>query len=110
MKIGKFKIKKVYTEDKKIKWGVFGRRSFGYPWILCYDDFRNPKELVFDLEYDCCCYLWGFVEFVNEQSLGRSISPRKTPPELFSNKRNNKKINQIKKKRKIAKASRAKNR
>jgi len=110
MKIGKFKIKKVYLEENgkmKIKWGIFGRKMFGFPWVLCFDTSRTPPNLVFDLEYDACGYLQGFVEWEIDQNKGRSISvsPKQEKVKITNIKNKNTRI-----KRHMAKISRRKNR
>lgn len=63
MKVGRFKIGKVYVgENKTIKWAVYGK-TVDKRWVVCFDETRHPKDLVFDLEYDACGYLDGFIEW-----------------------------------------------
>lgn len=72
MRAGRFKIGKVY-ENGKVQWAVFGRNDQNL-WVVCFDETRNPKELLFDLEYDACGYLEGFIEWQTGEMLQHHLA------------------------------------
>ena len=109
MKVGRFSIAKQYIEGK-IKWAVMGKKDNGET-VVCFDTLRNPKELIFDLEYDACGYLTGFVEWQTGELLQRNIV-QKMAHDRYGKARtvNPVKGTKNKAKRKMAKRSRKRNR
>jgi hypothetical protein len=109
MKVGRFSIAKQYIEGK-IKWAVMGKKDNGEK-VVCFDELRKPKELIFDIEYDACGYLTGFVEWQTGELLQRRISQKMA---LNHGNKNNPvapvKKTKNKAKRKMAKQSRKRNR
>jgi hypothetical protein len=73
MRIGRFKIGKVYPEGGKVQWAVLGKNDKKL-WVLCFDETRRPKELLFDLQFDACAYLEGFVEWQTGELLQHRIA------------------------------------
>jgi hypothetical protein len=65
MKIGRFKVKKYYREGQPFKWAVMAIND-ERQLVVCTDETRRPKELLFDLQYDACGYLQAFIEFWRE--------------------------------------------
>ena len=67
MKRGRLRTSKDYKLDK---WKIQGKKKG--VWIDASDDDREkrglPKDLIFDLEYDACAYLQGFIDWVTEDS------------------------------------------
>lgn len=109
MRVGKFKIGKVYPNDKT-QWAIMGRGSSGR-WVVCLDQQRKPADLLFDLEYDACAYLEGFIEWQTGELLQRQIAQKNLSNQHGKNYPVNsvKKINK-KAKSKMAKKSRMRNR
>jgi hypothetical protein len=111
MRVGRFKVGKVY-ENNKTKWAVFGKNQLRI-WVVCYDETRNPKDLVFDLEYDACAYLEGFIEWQTEEIMQQGLAA-KAAESVFGKGQgqsvNADKRKRIKAKKKMAKLSRKRNR
>lgn len=61
MKRGNLRVSKDY---KIKKWTVQGRRNG-----VWYNTKDNGKGLVFDLQYDACGYLQGFLDWVGDQKI-----------------------------------------
>lgn len=109
MKVGRFSIAKHYTNNG-IKWAVMGKKDNGEK-VVCFDEHREPKELLFDLEYDACGYLAGFVEWQTGELLQRQIAQRMASNQDSKDRPVNPvKRNKNKAKRKMAKKSRKRNR
>jgi len=110
MRYGNLKVAKFYSEGK-YKWAVYGRerKLFGR-WIVCFDEKRKSKELIFDLEYDACGYLQGFIEWQIENRLGSKPVPYKDKPIAIQINGKTCKTNKRRAKAKMAKASRRRNR
>ena len=92
---------RTHKDHKTNLWKIQGRKN-GI-WVDAWDEDREkqglPKDLIFDLEYDACGYLLGFIEWVKTDS-------RIYTPSLLST-RNNKKVRN---KRKMVKQSKRRNR
>lgn len=73
MKRGNIRTHKDYKHDG---WKIQGRKN-GL-WIDVWDEEREKqgltKDLIFDLEYDACGYLLGFVEWMASQSVMDTIT------------------------------------
>ena len=65
MRFGRFEVKKFYQEGKPLQWAVMAWNDQRQQ-VVCFDETRTPKELLFDLQYDACCYLQGFIDFIRE--------------------------------------------
>lgn len=77
MRIGRFKVSKIYHNDKT-QWAIYGINDKRI-WVVCFDETRKPKELMFDLQYDACAYLEGFVEWQTGELLQRRIAQGLNP-------------------------------
>jgi hypothetical protein len=111
MRVGRFKIGKVY-ENNKTQWAVLGRTDQGQ-WVVCFDETRHPKELLFDLQYDACAYLEGFIEWRTGEALQAGLAA-KAAESVFGPSQE-RTVNPVKKfkskvKKKMAKRSRKRNR
>jgi hypothetical protein len=109
MRIGRFEIKKHYEEGKPFKWAVMGRNDRGQ-LVVCFDDTRRPKELLFDLQYDACGYLQGFVEWMREDYESRKLTEKIQQAKKQSRSGNSAKKTKNRAKAKLAKQARKKNR
>ena len=112
MKFGNLKVGKSYNPDGGFKWAVFGRHPKTRQWVILYDDQKEPKQwLIFDLQFDACCYLQGFVDWQKEEmGMQHTMAaiPKQSAPGDYSFLR--KKITVRKAKKKMANASRKRNR
>jgi hypothetical protein len=108
MRVGRFSTSKHYI-DGKIKWAILGEKENGEK-VVCFDEHRRPKELIFDLEYDACGYLTGYVEWQTGELLQRQIAQKMAYTGKEERPVSAVKKNKNRAKRKMAKRSRMRNR
>jgi hypothetical protein len=99
MKRGNLRVAKAHKTDQ---WGIEGRNNSARTWVLCFDDDREKrgldKWLLFDLKYDACAYLEGFLDWLKERDTQNRISH--SSKQALKAAYNNKSKEQIKRKRK----------
>jgi hypothetical protein len=66
VKIGNLKVQKDYSTGKT-KFAIFGRPNKG-TWLRC--DLEG-KPLIFDLQYDACCFLAALYEESTDREVKR---------------------------------------
>lgn len=99
MKRGKLRVSRQHKDGK---WGIEGRNRSNGAWVLCFDEEREKRGLdnwlLFDLKYDACGYLQGFVDWMEEQRKNSLIG--NSSKQALATIKNPQSKEQIKRKRK----------